>query len=860
MTTPEFSACAYTAKVEKMCEMLKLSDHTVIHYGNGSNPPSFCDKHIEVLTDDELRVEKGYNIPGWENKTFEFSRDDWSCKEFNSRGKRLLNENLQPNDYVLIFFGQSHAEMISEVSKRDDIFVVEAGIGYDSSFCKYRVFESNSMLAWEMGSKRLQFPNANYTIIPNYFRTSEFTQSTNPSYWLYLGRKNVGKGLDMAIQACIITNQKLIIVGQETDEGAEWLKNLPQNIEVRGFANVEERKKLFSGAIGTFLMSRYLEPFGGVAVESELSGVPVITSRRGGFTERNTCIYAESLSEIIERMGDVYSINRDELRNNAIKNYSLESLRHRYDDFFSRIFYNKYFGPNVIPHPRVENKRYDIAYFGDAPFTYEGGVAFVCGKIPIIFKDTNLIKDYDKEILVCDEPSHLPVIIDYHPVLPYIADLGNATINNITVSSIETDYSELFFDLKDKYSPISAVYVSKSKSPPSPNFNTTGRDGIYYHEYTENPIINEKLKIAYWTRKEWAFGRIFNAIQKYSIHNVEYFDWGDLQSNIDLFKNGKWKEYHAILGNSELSHFPITQGWITEEDKEEYFSKIRPTVHAPITDNKYYIENLKEGPLHVSAVNADIALGVKTKFPQMNVYVTPSGFDPDVFAPFKTPQRDPQTLCLGFIGMPHIMNDEFKTSESVEEVKRSMLFDNIVTKTGTNGYYIFDNPLDLGANMYSDVDIMVCTSLYEGGPLGMLEAMASGVPAISTNVGLMKELDILKFDTEDEAAEIIKMLKDPDKRKEYTQVCLNEVQRFNWLNSIKPWDSFASTSIKDFTKPQESQPPNVVSKGTHTPLNNDKASKTFAHMMNKPCKLMDGSLYDPGDHKDDAHLYKPTKL
>jgi glycosyltransferase involved in cell wall biosynthesis len=61
---------------------------------------------------------------------------------------------------------------------------------------------------------------------------------------------------------------------------------------------------------------------------------------------------------------------------------------------------------------------------------------------------------------------------------------------------------------------------------------------------------------------------------------------------------------------------------------------------------------------------------------------------------------------------------------------------------------------------YDSVDILICTSSTEGGPLGVFEAIACGVPAISTNVGLVKEVDsIHKFETVQEACDIIERLK-----------------------------------------------------------------------------------------------------
>jgi glycosyltransferase involved in cell wall biosynthesis len=64
---------------------------------------------------------------------------------------------------------------------------------------------------------------------------------------------------------------------------------------------------------------------------------------------------------------------------------------------------------------------------------------------------------------------------------------------------------------------------------------------------------------------------------------------------------------------------------------------------------------------------------------------------------------------------------------------------------------------------YDSIDLLVCTSSTEGGPLGVFEAVACGVPVISTSVGLVQEVDsIHKFETVDQACELIEKLKSPE--------------------------------------------------------------------------------------------------
>lgn len=53
--------------------------------------------------------------------------------------------------------------------------------------------------------------------------------------------------------------------------------------------------------------------------------------------------------------------------------------------------------------------------------------------------------------------------------------------------------------------------------------------------------------------------------------------------------------------------------------------------------------------------------------------------------------------------------------------------------------FIIDT-LDVPARFVSAFDIFVCTSRYEGFPYAIMEAMAAGIPVVSTNVGGLREM------------------------------------------------------------------------------------------------------------------------
>ena len=96
------------------------------------------------------------------------------------------------------------------------------------------------------------------------------------------------------------------------------------------------------------------------------------------------------------------------------------------------------------------------------------------------------------------------------------------------------------------------------------------------------------------------------------------------------------------------------------------------------------------------------------------------------------------------------------------------------------------------ARAYSSAKIFVNPSYNEGGPRVVLEAMACGVPVITTKVGLM--LDIIKdsenglftdWSAEDVAEKISRLLKDTELQDKFSKAGLELVKQFEKKEAIK---------------------------------------------------------------------------
>ena len=99
---------------------------------------------------------------------------------------------------------------------------------------------------------------------------------------------------------------------------------------------------------------------------------------------------------------------------------------------------------------------------------------------------------------------------------------------------------------------------------------------------------------------------------------------------------------------------------------------------------------------------------------------------------------------------------------------------------------------------YNSIDVLVCASKNEGTPLTILEAMATGIPIVSTNVGVVQEIfgeNGKKYILKDRTVDcLVKKLKE----------LLNNHSEFNILskenlNQIREWDwSIISKQYKKF--------------------------------------------------------------
>lgn len=354
----KYLSCAFTQKIIKLSQMLISLGHEVYVYGaEGSNVQ--CAEFIQTHTLEEIKTHLGDgtdNELGW----------DYLGKGTTAEMELMLKSK----PYL---YGKYVMSVASEIRKRkkDDDFLLlpiampelaalvglrmtcESGIGYINSFTQFRAFESEFIKNYTYGAengKHIIRPSHFDRVIPNYFDDKDFEfKKEKQDFLLFIGRVIYAKGITVAVKVADALNKKLIIAGQGVYSwdrergrltGKEFDVTSP-NIEYVGFVNKEMRKRLLSDASMVLVPSLYVEPFGGVNVEAQLSGTPVLTTPFGAFPETVkegiTGFICHSNEEFIESAKKVNKLDPKKIRKHA-ERYLMDNVKGEYQKWFDDIY------------------------------------------------------------------------------------------------------------------------------------------------------------------------------------------------------------------------------------------------------------------------------------------------------------------------------------------------------------------------------------------------------------------------------------------------------------------------------------------------------------------------------------------
>lgn len=373
VTHPDFNACAFSMKMLRFNESLYNLGHEMYHYGN---PGALVKgEHIDVVPKEVYEKNYGRNIAD-RNKVYEIAEHSEYAATYNMRMCGEVRLRARPGDIVLINYGAWCDYLVDMLSNVHKLIVCEMSVGYiNSMFAPYRVFESYSnqefhkggwSKVWEQWNATNMERSAQRPALPQLDPTFDCVHNTSPqfmddvipmgldprqfdyrekkkNYYLYLGRIQWSKGIDLAVKTCEAMNEKLIVVGQcETTFEQEIGYPPPDCVELRGHADIEERKELMANAKGGFVCTYYPEPGGHVMGEYLLSGSPIITTDWGNMPNMNLNGYTgyrvRSAKEAEEA---VRAINEGRIKSYYCRkwamNFTMEKQARQYEYYFRRL-------------------------------------------------------------------------------------------------------------------------------------------------------------------------------------------------------------------------------------------------------------------------------------------------------------------------------------------------------------------------------------------------------------------------------------------------------------------------------------------------------------------------------------------
>lgn len=343
-TIKKYVACSYTEKGRKICTMMKNLGYPVYLYGGPENEADVTEHIVAASAEQQL---KWFGEHDFHKNFFNISwgPNDTHWVEMNNKAIEEIRKRIKPRDIICLIAGHCQKQIADAFPEH---LVVEYGIGYYGHFANFKVFESYSHMHHCYGKMQTDSGGFYDAVIHNYFDPDDFYLGDGSGdYLLWMGRFISTKGPEIAVEVAKRLGMPLIMAGQGAvqkgktvsaiDGGMSFTSDLITHI---GHVDVEQRAKLMAEAKATLMPTTYIEPFGGVSIESMMSGTPVVASDYGVFTEttrKPVGARFRTIGEAVDATRRVMEFDRAKIREHAVENYSMDVAALKYDMYFEQL-------------------------------------------------------------------------------------------------------------------------------------------------------------------------------------------------------------------------------------------------------------------------------------------------------------------------------------------------------------------------------------------------------------------------------------------------------------------------------------------------------------------------------------------
>lgn len=324
---PDWEPCAYTGKIFRLAKMLAVHGHEVYVYGGSDTATAGID--VAVISAAERAG--WFGDTDWNSSVFnEFDPAHASWATFNARTIDAIRERLEPGDIIGLTMGAAQAALAQAFPTH---VIAEVGVGYEGVVAgTHRCYESHAWMHYMWGRTGVTDGRLYDCVIPNSYDPTDYEPSRyRDDYLLYLGRMTPRKGL--AVVAELAKHHQVVTAGpgDERVPGAEHV----------GVVRGAEKTRLLARARALISYSLYVEPFGGVAAEAMLCGVPVIASPFGAYSETikhgETGFVCHTLADVLRAAKDVDRLDERKIRDWALGRFTLGVAARRYDEWLTRL-------------------------------------------------------------------------------------------------------------------------------------------------------------------------------------------------------------------------------------------------------------------------------------------------------------------------------------------------------------------------------------------------------------------------------------------------------------------------------------------------------------------------------------------
>jgi FkbM family methyltransferase len=216
--------------------------------------------------------------------------------------------------------------------------------------------------------------------------------------------------------------------------------------------------------------------------------------------------------------------------------------------------------------------------------------------------------------------------------------------------------------------------------------------------------------------------------------------------------------YDFIIGLPDI-YFSYEFDKASDQQRKELNKKCVPIFHFdPLTNLPCFKHRFLHGiwTTELGYINREMGKQIDKFETTYNKVYLPIGVNTDKFYPTR---KISKIKRIGFVG--NIDNINKPDAQCWVSNKRPQLFLDIAE--AANLEWVSISNREHNVHMYDDVDLVICTSISEGNPMGLLESTACKIPFISTPCGIVNEYTSIKtFNTVEEAISIIQELNSSD--------------------------------------------------------------------------------------------------